>query len=153
MASRRPTTGRRTIKPDALPLRERRFVAEYMLDFNATRSAIRAGYSEKSAYALGPELTKKPRVAGAIAVAFAERSARTKIDADWVVHELRELYARCVEYGKVGVARQCLETLAKHTGGFSDRLEIDAKLEIDFAGAKGRIAERLARLAHAKKPA
>ena len=153
MTAPRVKPKRRSTPSDALTLRERRFVAEYVLDFNATKSARRAGYSEKSAYMIGYQLTKKPHLAAAIAEAMKERGERTKIDADWVVQELRELYARCVEYGKVGVARQCLETLAKHTGGFSDRLEIDAKLEIDFAGAKGRIAERLARLALAKKPA
>lgn len=147
MASRRATPGRRLSKADTLTLRERRFVAEYMLDFNATKSAIRAGYSEKSAYAAGPELTKKPRLAAAITEAFAERSARTKVDTDWVVQQLRELYARCLEYGKVASARQCLVTLGKHAGGFTDRLEIDAKLEIDFAGAKERIAAKLEALA------
>lgn len=36
-----------------------RFIDEYMIDLNAKQAAIRAGYSEKTAYAIGPEnLTK-----------------------------------------------------------------------------------------------
>lgn len=35
-----------------------RFVDEYLIDFNATQAAIRAGYSEKTAYSQGQRLLK-----------------------------------------------------------------------------------------------
>lgn len=38
-------------------------MAEYMIDMNATQAAIRAGYSEKTAYAIGEENLKKPEIA------------------------------------------------------------------------------------------
>ena len=38
------------------------FVSEYLKDFNATQAAIRAGYSEKTAYAIGWENLRKPEI-------------------------------------------------------------------------------------------
>lgn len=37
----------------SLNAKQRLFVAEYLLDGNATRAAIAAGYSERTAYSIG----------------------------------------------------------------------------------------------------
>ena len=42
--------------------KQKRFCDEYLIDFNATRSAIAAGYSEKTAYAIGNENLKKVEI-------------------------------------------------------------------------------------------
>ena len=42
------------------------FIEEYLTDFNATQAALRAGYSEKTAYSIGHENLKKPEIADAI---------------------------------------------------------------------------------------
>lgn len=39
-----------------------KFVQEYLIDMNATQAAIRAGYSEKTAYSQGQRLLKKGEV-------------------------------------------------------------------------------------------
>ncbi len=39
----------------ALTPKQKRFVAEYLVDLNATAAAIRAGYSKKTAEAIGYE--------------------------------------------------------------------------------------------------
>lgn len=54
--------------------KQQRFVEEYLIDLNATQSAIRAGYSEKTADSIGLQLLRKTQVAEAIAGAKAERS-------------------------------------------------------------------------------
>lgn len=68
--------------------RQRRFVEEYLVDLNATQAAIRAGYSVKTAYSQGERLLRNVEVATAIAAAQADRSKRTRIDADWVLARL-----------------------------------------------------------------
>lgn len=68
--------------------KQQRFVEEYLIDLNATQAAIRAGYKEDSAGAVGHENLKKPEIAEAIAAAQQERSQRTKIDAAWVLRRL-----------------------------------------------------------------
>jgi len=42
--------------------KEERFSLEYLIDFNATQAAIRAGYSEKTARAIGSENLTKPYI-------------------------------------------------------------------------------------------
>ena len=42
--------------------KQAKFIAEYQKDCNATQAAIRAGYSQKTAYSIGQELLKKPEV-------------------------------------------------------------------------------------------
>jgi phage terminase small subunit len=71
--------------------KQRAFVAEYLVDLNATRAAIRAGFSPKTAEWIGPQLLGKAHVATAIAEGMARRSARTEITADRVLRELGRL--------------------------------------------------------------
>ena len=47
----------------ALTNKQRVFIAEYVIDFNATRAAIAAGYSEHTAHATGWENLRKPEIA------------------------------------------------------------------------------------------
>lgn len=68
--------------------KQARFVAEYLVDLNATQAAIRAGYSAKTAGQTGFDLLKKPEIAEAIAAAQQERAQRTHITADRVLREL-----------------------------------------------------------------
>lgn len=46
----------------ALTRKQKAFIDEYLIDFNATQSAIRAGYSKKTAGAIGSENLKKPEI-------------------------------------------------------------------------------------------
>lgn len=68
--------------------KQKRFIEEYLIDFNATQSAIRAGYSPHSAYIIGDENLKKPKIKAEIEKALAERSRRTGITQDRVIQEL-----------------------------------------------------------------
>lgn len=68
--------------------KQARFVDEYLIDLNATQAAIRAGYSAKTAHAQGPRLLENVGIVAAIDAAKAERSAETKIDANWVLQRL-----------------------------------------------------------------
>lgn len=45
-----------------LTAKQKRFTDEYLVDANATQAAIRAGYSEKTAYSQGQRLLKKVEV-------------------------------------------------------------------------------------------
>lgn len=71
--------------------KQRLFVAEYLIDLNATQAAIRAGYSVDTAGEIGHENLKKPEIQKAIAKAMAERSKRTGVNQDRVVQELAKL--------------------------------------------------------------
>ena len=62
----------------SLSPKQARFVAEYLLDLNATAAAKRAGYSAKRAAEQGYQLLQKTTVQEAIAQAQKARSKRTR---------------------------------------------------------------------------
>ncbi len=92
-----------------MPLNERqaRFVAEYLVDLNATQAAVRAGYSARTAYSAGERLLRNVEVAAAIAEAQAARGRRTEATADRVVLELARVAfgdpRRVMSWGPGGV--------------------------------------------------
>lgn len=71
--------------------KQRAFVREYLIDLNATQAAIRAGYSEDTARAIGAENLTKPDIASAIEAAMKSRAERTDITADRVLKELAKI--------------------------------------------------------------
>lgn len=71
--------------------KQRKFCEEYLIDLNATKSAIRAGYSEKTAMEQGYQLLQKTSVQEEIQRAMDERSKRTEITADRVLQELAHI--------------------------------------------------------------
>lgn len=71
---------------DKLTAKQQRFIDEYLIDLNATQAAIRAGYSEKTAYAIGEQNLRKLETE--IKNAMDERTKRTEITADKVLKEL-----------------------------------------------------------------
>lgn len=71
-----------------LTTRQKLFVQEYLVDLNATRAAIRAGYSEKTSSRIGPELIGKPWILAAVQESMAQRSRRLEITQDKVLNEL-----------------------------------------------------------------
>lgn len=75
----------------ALNPRHARFVAEYLVDLNATQAAIRAGYSRKTANEQGARLLANVSVAAAIAAGTARHLDRAELSAVRVLEELRRL--------------------------------------------------------------
>lgn len=74
-----------------LTKKQRTFIDEYLIDLNATQSAIRAGYSVSTACEQGARLLANVKVQEEIAKMMAERSRRTGINQDRVVIELARL--------------------------------------------------------------
>jgi phage terminase small subunit len=75
----------------ALRPKQAAFVAEYLIDLNATQAAIRAGYSGATAGSIGGELLQKPEIQDAIREAMQKRAERTEITQDRVLKELGRL--------------------------------------------------------------
>lgn len=71
--------------------KQKAFATEYVIDYNATQAAIRAGYSEKAAYNQGNRLMKNDEVQAMIGELEAATSERTAITKDMVVKELAKI--------------------------------------------------------------
>lgn len=66
---------------------QKKFVVEYLVDFNATKAAIRAGYSPKSAYSQAHELLKVPEIRAAIALKTDALLTEAGVSAGRIIRE------------------------------------------------------------------
>lgn len=123
-------------KATTLSGREKLFCEQYIICYNQTEAAKRAGYPAKSAAKRGCELMKRADVKAYVLQLQQERSERLCVSADFVLAETLDLLQRCKaaepvqrwsyethrmedtgEYTlDVKGACRCLELLAKMTG-------------------------------------
>jgi len=126
--------------------KQKRFVVEYIKDYNATQAAIRAGYSEQTAYSQGNRLLKKveikkaikelqdeirkKNIAEAIEVEeFLSLAMRGKIEEEVVVTENigdYESRARIIKKQLSAKERiKAAELLGKRYALFADKVDMD----------------------------
>lgn len=103
-----------------LTRKQERFCQEYMLDHNATRSAIRSGYSKDTAASIGSENLTKPEIQKRIDE-LEERNGEyldlTKAD---IYHDLQDIINS--PDTPVAVKLRAIELKGKLIGAFSERL-------------------------------
>lgn len=68
-----------------------RFVAEYLIDLNATQAAIRSGYSKRTANRIASHLLSKVDIRQAIDAQQAKQLESTELSAARVLEEMRRL--------------------------------------------------------------
>ena len=118
--------------------KQKMFCKEYIIDFNGTQAAIRAGYSKKTANEQASRLLTKVNVQAYLKKLIENREKRTQITQDEVVADIIKVKNRCMQSEAVfdkdgnetGVykfdstgANKALDMLMKHTGGY----ELDNK--------------------------
>src|SRR5260370_15416992 len=74
--------------PKTMTPKQKRFVAEYLIDLNATQAAIRAGYAAKDADVQGPRLLGNVGIAEAIQKETEKRMNKLEITADRVLKQI-----------------------------------------------------------------
>lgn len=105
-----------------LTAKQQRFTEEYVVDFNASAAAKRAGYSPKTAYAIGFENLRKPEIQEAIGESRAKAAKQTQLTHQYVLDGLMGI---ATDPDATHSARvRSFELLGKHQGMFTDRLEI-----------------------------
>ena len=103
--------------------KQSRFVEEYLIDLNAKRAAIRAGYSEKRASEIGYQLLQKTTVLDAIKDAQAKLSEACLVSQKMVIDGLL-VEAKLNGEGSSHSARvSAWGLLGKHLGMFVEKTE------------------------------
>jgi len=83
--------------------KQKRFVAEYLVDQNATQAAIRAGYSEKTAKQIGARLLTNVDVAAAVAKGQQKVAAKLEITVERIAEELAKIgFSNMQDYMRAG---------------------------------------------------
>ena len=113
--------------------RQKIFCNEYLVDFNGTQAAIRAGYSKKTARSIASENLTKHNIQEYLKELIDRRNKRTQITQDDVVADIIKVKDRCMqneavldkEGNETGIykfdsngANKALDMLMKHTGGY-----------------------------------
>lgn len=82
--------------------KQRRFIDEYLIDLNAMQAAIRAGYSEKTAYSIGLQNLKKLEIQAEIQKRRNRLQNKLEITQERVLQELAAIaFANGSDYAKV----------------------------------------------------
>lgn len=112
--------------------KQRRFVEEYLIDLNATKAYIRAGYSEKGAQQAAFKLLSNAVIAEVLGEAQKERSERAEITQDWVIERLKVIANLDIEkiagskkdaWARMPDKIAALNLLGKHLDMFTDKVE------------------------------
>ena len=119
--------------------KQKQFCNEFIIDFNGTQAAIRAGYSPKTANEQAAQLLAKLSIQEYLKKLIENRNERTRITQDEVVANIVEVMQRCMQAKPVTFlgkqvkdengnnlwkfdsqgANKALDMLMKHTGGYN----------------------------------
>ena len=121
-----------------LTAKQQVFVMEYMNDFNATRAAQAAGYSQRTAYSIGQRLLKNVEISQAINSAMTER--KNQLIA---TREQRQEFWTAVMTDTEQDMRSRLrasELLAKSEGDFTEKVQVqDTSVQYDIQAQIRRV--------------
>lgn len=139
---------------------QQRFVEEYVIDFNATQAAIRAGYSAKAARTQGMRLLTNDAVKEAIRERTKKASEKLVVTKDQVVGMMLEIYKTAAQkipkvafdgeqitddQGRpvwkmqdAATAAKAVDMLAKHVGAYDadNKRELAGSFEFVWVGEK-----------------
>ena len=125
--------------------KQERFCLEYIIDLNATKAALRAGYSERTAYSIGSNLLKKVEIKSRISYMQANVAESLGITAAGVLRDLEIIKKRSMQAEPVRMwnpesrkmeetgeykfdsqgANKAAELQGKHLSMFTDKQQID----------------------------
>ena len=104
------------------------FVTEYLKDFNATRAALEAGYSEDTAYSIGWENLRKPEIKEALEKAKEEILGDATRDIIENVKFWRDM--RDSDESNEAARLKASEMLGKYRAMFTEKVEQTNKSKI-----------------------
>tara|TARA_R100000742_G_C4279342_1_gene103663 strand:- start:4288 stop:4698 length:411 start_codon:yes stop_codon:yes gene_type:complete len=116
------------IKDKTMKQRKAEFVQHFLVTKNATESAKRTGYSEKSAYNQGHRLMNDDEVCEMLAKELSESKERNLQDHDDIIERLKEEALGDVQGHTAGSRVKALELLMK----YYQMIDSSQKLELSM---------------------
>lgn len=130
------------------------FCDEYIISLNATQAAIKAGYAEKTAYAIGAENLKKPKIQSYISERMEQKESSLIATQDEVLQYLTSVLrgeSQTIDTVLVGIGDGCQEVqevekkpsekdrlkaaelLGKRYGLYTDKISADVDMSLDIS--------------------
>lgn len=109
--------------PTGLTDKQARFVAEYLIDGNATRAAMAAGYSERSAMRQGSDLLRAPNVKKALDAGRRRLAKKLELTAEKVLGDIARVAKKAEAAKEFSAALKGHELLGKHLKLFTEKHE------------------------------
>ena len=131
--------------------KQKRFCDEYLVDFNATQAAIRAGYSNKTAYSIGDENLRKPELEKYIDERIVKKESKLIAKQDEVLQFLtsvlrgkeKETVLRMVGVGcqdtteipvDIKTRMRAAEIFCRIYGMFHDKIDVSGAIPVVISG-------------------
>lgn len=137
-----------------LTAKQKLFCDEYIISLNATQAAIKAGYAEKTAYAIGAENLKKPKIQSYISERMEQKESSLIATQDEVLQYLTSVLrgeSQTTDTVLVGIGDGCQEVqevekkpsekdrlkaaelLGKRYGLYTDKVSADVDMSLDIS--------------------
>lgn len=137
-----------------LTAKQKLFCDEYIISLNATQAAIKAGYAEKTAYAMGAENLRKPKIQSYISERMKQKESSLIATQDEVLQYLTSVlrgesqttdtllvgmgdgYQEVQEVEKKPSEKDRLkaaELLGKRYGLYTDKISADVDMSLDIS--------------------
>lgn len=120
----------------SLTEKQARFVAEYLVDLNATQAAIRSGYSAKTAQEQGSRLLSNAMVSAAVSDGQSKAAKRAEVTVQSLAHELEEARGIALAEKQSSAAVAATMGKAKLFGLGSENKRITGTLQVVTITAK-----------------
>lgn len=137
-----------------LTAKQKLFCDEYIISLNATQAAIKAGYAEKTAYAIGAENLKKPKIQSYISERMEQKESSLIATQDEVLQYLTSVLrgeSQTTDTLLVGIGNgwqevqevekkpsekdrlKAAELLGKRYGLYTDKVSADVDMSLDIS--------------------
>lgn len=134
--------------------KQKLFCDEYIISLNATQAAIKAGYAEKTAYAIGAENLKKPKIQDYISERMKQKESSLIATQDEVLQYLTSVLrgeSQTTDIVLVGIGDgyqevqevekkpsekdrlKAAELLGKRYGLYTDKISADVDMSLDIS--------------------
>ena len=137
-----------------LTAKQKIFCDEYIIRHNATQAAIKAGYAQKTAYAIGAENLRKPKIQDYISERMKQKESSLIATQDEVLQYLTSVLrgeSQTIDTVLVGIGEGCQEVqevekkpsekdrlkaaelLGKRYGLYTDKVSADVDMSLDIS--------------------
>jgi len=117
------------------------FVVEYAASGNATKAAMKAGYSSKTAYSAGSKLLKNPEIKKAVQEKRELAISNIDVTKDWWLKEVTRI---AKSSGSDTAKIKALELIGKHLNVFANEMTLISKMDdAELDKVVGKLIEKI----------